>query len=80
VEHEVEVALRREIHQKREILFPLRLDDAIFSCVAEWAMSLKDLRHIGDFTGWQEEQCYQKAFAFLLRHLKTEPSPPHNVP
>src|ERR1700730_10187843 len=27
-----------------------------------------------------EEQRYQEAFALLLRHLKTEPSPPHNVP
>ncbi len=43
-------------------------------------MSLKDLRHIGDFTGWQEEQRYQEAFALLLRHLKTEPSLPHHLP
>jgi uncharacterized protein YjbI with pentapeptide repeats len=80
VRYEVELTLARENRQQREILFPLRLDDAIFSCTASWAISLQATRHIGDFTGWQEEQRYQKAFDLLLRHLKTEVSPPHNMP
>jgi len=79
VRYEVELTLARENRQQRESLYPVRLDDAIFSCTASWAASLQATRHIGDFTGWQEEQRYQEAFALLLRHLKTEPSPPHTL-
>jgi hypothetical protein len=72
VRYEVEQALSRENRLQKEILFPLRLDDAIFDCQANWAMSLQATRHIGDFTGWQDETFYQQAFSMLLRHLKVD--------
>ncbi len=75
VHYEVELALSREIRQQRKILYPIRLDDAIFDCTASWARSLQATRHIGDFTGWQDEASYQQAFATLLQHLKVGKSP-----
>jgi hypothetical protein len=81
VEREVELAFERErLPPETLVLFPIRLDDAVMQTNIAWAGDIRRIRHIGDFTGWQEEQRYQEAFALLLRHLKTEPSPPHNVP
>lgn len=75
VRYEVELALSRENDQQREILYPIRLDEAIFDCTASWARSLRATRHIGDFTSWQDDAAYQQAFSTLLRHLKiTQPS------
>lgn len=75
VRYEVELALARENRQQREILFPIRLDDAIFHCTASWATSLQATRHIGDFTGWRDGVTYNQAFTTLLRHLKVAKSP-----
>ncbi len=79
IEREVDAASHQEIRRGRDVLFPIRLDNAVLESNAGWATRLQH-RHIGDFTGWQEEQRYQEAFTLLLRHLKTEPSPPHNAP
>jgi hypothetical protein len=75
VRHEVMLALSRENQQNREILFPIRLDDAIFDSTASWAQTLCATRHIGDFTGWQDSTTYARAFAEFLRHLKTGKPP-----
>lgn len=70
VKHEVQVALAREIQQDCTVLFPLRLDGAVMHTSKDWAMRLRESRHIGDFTDWQEEAAYQQAFSTLLQHLK----------
>jgi hypothetical protein len=75
VRYEVELALSRENRELREFLFPIRLDDAIFDCTANWAVSLQATRHIGDFTGWQDDAAYRQAFTTLLRHLKIAKPP-----
>jgi TIR domain/Pentapeptide repeats (8 copies) len=75
VRYEVELTLARENRQQREILFPVRLDDAIFQCAAGWAISLQETRHIGNFTSWQDDGAYQQAFTTLLRHLKVTAPP-----
>ena len=72
VGYEVETALSREIRQQREILFPIRIDDAVFRCTASWAVSLRDQRHIGDFTAWAEPERYQQVLERLLRDLKAQ--------
>jgi hypothetical protein len=72
VGYEVETALAREIRQQREILFPIRLDNAVFHSTAHWAVSLRDQRHIGDFAHWADPEHYQKAFQRLLHHLKPQ--------
>jgi hypothetical protein len=74
VEEEVESAFEREHREKRLVLFPVRIDDAVINCEEAWAASLRRTRHIGDFTFWKEHDAYQKAFNRLLRDLKTEES------
>jgi hypothetical protein len=69
VQQEVETALYKGATTGQEILFPIRLDNTILEIDTLWAKRLRH-RHIGDFTGWQEEQRYQEAFDLLLRHLK----------
>jgi uncharacterized protein YjbI with pentapeptide repeats len=73
VEREVEMALEREHQEKRTMLFPIRLDGAIFEMDQDgWAADVRYRRHIGDFTRWKDHDAYQQAFARLLRDLKAE--------
>ena len=66
---EVEAALYKEVTTGQEILFPIRLDDMVLSSETLWAKRLRQ-RHIGNFTGWEDDTAYYQAFATLLRHLK----------
>lgn len=50
VENEVEAALEKEDRQQREVLFPIRLDDAVMQTSQAWAATLRRTRHISDFT------------------------------
>jgi TIR domain len=75
VKHEVQIALAREINQDRTILFPLRLDQAVMQTKVDWAVRLRESRHIGDFTAWQDDAAYQQAFSILLRDLKVDRLP-----
>jgi uncharacterized protein YjbI with pentapeptide repeats len=72
VEEEVESAIEREHREKRLVLFPVRLDDAVIDSDQAWAASLRRMRHIGDFSKWQDHDSYSKAFSRLLRDLKAE--------
>ena len=53
VAYEVERALNKEPQGKPNILFPMRLDDAVMKSKASWADDIKSTRHIGDFTNWK---------------------------
>ncbi len=70
VEHEVEAVLETEDRQKREILFPVRLDDGVMHTTEAWAATLRRTRHIGNFTKWTDPCTYQSAFERLLQDLK----------
>ena len=70
VETEVETALTEEQRRNDIVLFPIRIDDAVMDSDTVWARQLKETRHIGDFTGWKDQESYQKAFERLLRDLK----------
>jgi uncharacterized protein YjbI with pentapeptide repeats len=72
VEDEVESALERERRDKRLVLFPIRIDDAVMHTDAAWAASIRRTRHIGDFTLWKDHDAYQKAFDRLLKNLRTD--------
>jgi len=72
VSYEVKTALNREIRQQRDILFPIRIDDAVFESTANWATSLVNQRHIGDFREWTNPKHYQQVFKRLLRDLKAQ--------
>jgi uncharacterized protein YjbI with pentapeptide repeats len=70
VEEEVEAALEKERKQKKLVLFPIRLDEAVMKTDQAWAASLRRTRHIGDFRAWKDHAQYQKSFERLLRDLK----------
>lgn len=76
VEKEVETAMEREREQKRTMLFPIRLDDAVMKIKTGWPADIRRQRHIGDFTNWKDHDAYQKAFDRLLRDLKAAKAPP----
>ena len=75
VEKEVETAFERERRDKRLVLFPIRLDDAVMDAMDGWAADIKRSRNIGDFTKWEDHASYQKAFERLLRDLKSDAKP-----
>ena len=70
VKEEVETAMERERQEKADILFPIRIDNAVMETKEAWAASLRRMRHIGDFTNWSDESEYRKAFTRLLRDLR----------
>jgi hypothetical protein len=72
VEKEVETAMERERHQKRLVLFPIRLDQTVMTIQTGWPADIKRDRNIGDFRGWKSHDRYQKAFDRLLRDLETQ--------
>ena len=69
VAYEVERALNKEPNGVPNVLYPVRLDDAILAYTTSWAQDIKDTRHIGDFTDWKNHDIYQKNFDRLLRAL-----------
>lgn len=72
VEKEVETAFERERREKRLVLFPIRLDNAVMKTDQAWAAELRRTRNIGDFSKWKEHDAYQKAFDRLLRDLQAD--------
>ena len=71
VEHEVEHALDLEKEKKQNVLFPVRVDEAVMESKTGWAGNVRRQRHIGDFTRWKDHDAYSKAFDRLLRDLKS---------
>ncbi len=72
VEDEVTRAFAEERQRGGTVLFPIRVDDAVFETGEAWARKLRDNRHIGDFRGWKEHDAYRKALDRLLRDLRIE--------
>jgi hypothetical protein len=76
VEQEVETALERERDEPgKTILFPVRLDDAVFSAKDGWAGLVRKTRNIGDFRQWKDHAWFKREFERLLRDLKAEDPP-----
>lgn len=82
VSDEVESAMEREHRERRTVLFPIKIDEAVMESTQAWAASIRRTRHIGDFTGWKDHDSYKKAFDRLLRALKAEETnkPNHLTP
>src|SRR5437763_9731282 len=72
VEHEVETALGKELEGKPNVLFPIRLDEAVMQSRTGWVSHVRLTRHIGDFTNCKNHDEYQQAFNGLLRDLTAE--------
>ncbi|MDA1190737.1 MAG: toll/interleukin-1 receptor domain-containing protein [Candidatus Poribacteria bacterium] len=80
VEFEVGKAMNEESTRGKTVLFPIRLDDAVFRSPKPWAKALREDRFIGDFRFRADDAEYQKAFDRVLRDLQapadTPPAPP----
>lgn len=72
VREEVEACFERERLEKRLVLFPIRLDDAVVQAQQAWAASIRRQRHIGDFSRWETPDFYNQAFERLIKDLKAE--------
>lgn len=72
VEKEVETAMEQERRQKRTVLFPIRLDDAVMKVENGWPADIRRTRHIGDFQRWKQHDDYLKGLNRLLRDLKAD--------
>ncbi len=73
VAYEVERALNKEPTGTPNVLYPVRVDDAVMTCKEEWAQDIKETRHIGNFEGWKtNHDAYQDSFQRLLRALKSK--------
>jgi maltose alpha-D-glucosyltransferase / alpha-amylase len=70
VEEEVESALEVERRQGSLVLFPVRIDETVIDSQKAWAASLRNMRHIGDFSHWKEHDMYVKSLARLLKDLR----------
>lgn len=72
VQDEAEACFERERRQRRQVLFPIRLDTAVTRTRQAWAASIRRRRHIGDFSSWRDPEAYERAFQRLLRDLKAQ--------
>ena len=68
----MESAFEKEIKQRRTVLFPIRLDDALMDAEEPWAAEIRRTRHVGDFRKWKEHDEFQTALVWLLRDLKSK--------
>jgi uncharacterized protein YjbI with pentapeptide repeats len=74
VRSEVEEAFERETRERKQVLFPVRLDDAVLETPKAWAADIRRQRQIGDFSRWKDDDVYKRAFERLLRDLRATPS------
>jgi uncharacterized protein YjbI with pentapeptide repeats len=80
VKTEISKARKREVKDRRRVLFPVRLSD--FESLRDWELfdsdtgkdSAREIREyfIPDFSQWKDHDMYQRAFDRLLRDLKAE--------
>jgi hypothetical protein len=78
VKTEIAKARKREVEQKKQVLFPLRL--VSFEAIRDWECfdadagkdSAREIREyfIPDFSKWKNHDEYQKAFGRLMKDLK----------
>lgn len=72
IEQEVETALAKEREQGGEVLFPIRLDNMVMKINKGWPSLIKNTRHIGDFSQWQNPSEYKKSFTRLIDDLRED--------
>jgi hypothetical protein len=74
VKDEVTKAFEEERERGQNVLFPIRLDEAIMTTKEARAQKLRR-RHIGDFRRWKDHDGYRKSFDRVLRDLKCAAEP-----
>jgi uncharacterized protein YjbI with pentapeptide repeats len=68
VKDEVNTGFEEERKRKQNVLFPVRLDEAVMDTNEAWAAKLR-ARNIGDFRRWKEHDAYHQSFARVLHDL-----------
>jgi hypothetical protein len=68
VEDEVTAGFEEERKRGEEVLFPIRIDDAVMKTKEAWAAKLR-ARLIGDFRQWKDHDAYQQSFQRMVRDL-----------
>ena len=71
VDNEVSTAFDEEKKRDELVLFPIRVDAAVFEPKSGWIKRIQETRNIGDFSNWKDHDRYQKAFERLLRDLQS---------
>jgi hypothetical protein len=68
VEDEVTAGFEEERKRGENVLFPVRLDEAVMNTKEAWAAKLR-ARNIGDFRNWTDHDAYKQSLARVLRDL-----------
>jgi TIR domain-containing protein/pentapeptide repeat protein len=68
VEDEVTAGFEEERKRGQNVLFPVRLDEAVMDTNEAWAAKLR-ARNIGDFRKWKDHDAYKQSLARVLRDL-----------
>jgi len=74
VQWEVRHAIELERERRRTVLFPLAVDSEIFKFTPGTELAELRKRYILDFSGWHQEESYQRAFKRLIRDLSISAS------
>jgi hypothetical protein len=75
VKNEVNVGFEEERKRGQNVLFPVRLDDAVMITNEAWAAQLRQ-RNIGDFRNWKNRADYKRSFERVVRDLTKPPKAP----
>jgi hypothetical protein len=62
--------MEREQREKKNLLFPITLDEAVTNASEASAASIRRQRHMGNFRAWKDHDGYVVGFERLLRDLK----------
>jgi len=68
---EIERALQKEQRERKEVLFPIRLDDSIFKWEHELQVDITR-KNIGDFRNWSNPAEYKEALDRLVKDLRAD--------
>jgi hypothetical protein len=69
VKHEIKNGFELEQKRNKTILFPIRIDNAIFESTSNYSLNLIKDNFIVDFSNWNDQKSYQLAFKHLVRDL-----------
>ena len=75
-EKEYNYAIEKEMKNGKTVFVPVSLDDAVKYTEQPWAIKMRKLRYVDDFSMWQDSDCYQEAFSYLLEELSKEEESP----
>lgn len=73
VQDEIIRAIQREQKEKKNVLFPITIDDRVYTWDHGYAANVTR-KHVGDFREWKDPNAYKKALDRLIRDLRQDPA------